>query len=1408
MSIRPPSLAPLAALALLLASCSPAPDGPSTTETDAGQPDIPIQIDGSDSGPQPGDPWIDLVAPDRGPLEGGVEVEIRGQEFDPGVRVWFGETEAKVDYMAGTTRIFVTAPSALIPGAADVRIRNKDGSQAMRKRGFAYLAHVTADAFEPARGPHLGGTVMTVRGEGFLPGDRVLVGWRSAVSSKVVDSNTIVAITPPYTLLPDQDRVDVVVAVRHGSGLTVLDDTWEYGRVPEVRRVDPATVPMAGGDATLVGEAMGNIGTGWADGVLIQLSDGDASSSRGAKMPARDLIDPAAKPGAVPLLVDGPFGPSVLDPAFAYVDGSKLAVYGAVPDTGPTAGGTQVAILADTAGKKVTGVRFGDASAKFELKKGTLLATLPPGDKGKVALRLETVGGTATLPDGFTYYTQTKLDTVEPAEGPAAGGTSVKVRGKGFAAGCTVRFGTYLATILDVSPNGTVIEATTPRGAPGPVDVQVRCGSVQATAISAFNYLLSGPRIDAVVPASGATGGGSEVTIHGSGFVKGMTVLFGGKLGKGVNVLDSGRLRVRTPPHDPGPVTVDVVVDNTWDSLIDGYLYFSPTNPYGGTYGQPVKGTVNVTVLDIYTLKPLEKAWVQVGQPGEPGYPQYGGWTNDQGQAVFAGADLHPPITVSATKLQYSASSIVHFDATNATLLLFPWNPPSTGPGKPPTGPPYATLEGKVLDLDKYMLVPPTNCTGQAPICKFCKVDEDCKPESDSDTNTYRCAASGGDGGRCFPLCKPELETTSQAVCNKGFSCVGDLKDTSLHVCKPSIGIRRVECRTSIRSMNGVNPNPGTAAKVDEKTGEFMISSRVDELALYCVGGYDTHEGEFLPTAMGVRRHIFPVPNDTVKNLDILLNIPLKRDLDVWLDHPPKYFPAETKGKLALEAWLFLGSDGFIPIYQPPSPPGKAAGVPLVDVKDDMILPTQPLLLPKELTDTTYTYRAVASFGDSQSSPMSGTFHDGIVSPGDTNRLVRKANGDWGDSKLGVNKTLVAVLPGDGGETLFATSRGYLYRGSVADPYIIYFPPVVDIYEGPPVVMAAAGTATDATIVGEEGLIRRLKADLVVQEKGALIEDLVGVCHGPKGRVAVGIKGGLQVNPGDGWVELDVGKKAPLHGVACTPSGAVAVGDNGRAIDVDLSDDTPKADVKELGSTIHLHSVVHLSDGLQWAAGDGKPGHGAALFKRAANGTWEQGWPAGTKSQEIRPLRLIVPIDKSNLLLIDREGGIRRLGPTGLFDESPERLDVRPRAGVTLADGQTVLVGQPGLWLGPFLSIPEISSPPEIVKPSEVTVEWSVTPGPDSSVGRVHVESQGFPFWWLYVAPEVTKLKLPDFKSLKQLQVFIDGDYLARVDRIYQPGLSIDGFSTFKLEFGQWRSWSTNYRFFTMSTNGQGPPNP
>ena len=88
------------------------------------------------------------------------------------------------------------------------------------------------------------------------------------------------------------------------------------------------------------------------------------------------------------------------------------------------------------------------------------------------------------------------------------------------------------------------------------------------------------PTVVSVEPGTGSTRGGESVVVTGSGFVRGVTVLFGGVLATSVTILDSNgtQLRLTTPAHSAGPV--DVVASNPdgrSGTLPSGYSYVAPT---------------------------------------------------------------------------------------------------------------------------------------------------------------------------------------------------------------------------------------------------------------------------------------------------------------------------------------------------------------------------------------------------------------------------------------------------------------------------------------------------------------------------------------------------------------------------------------------------------------------------------------------------------------------------------------------------------------------------------------------------------------------------------------------------------------------------------------------------------------
>jgi hypothetical protein len=169
---------------------------------------------------------------------------------------------------------------------------------------------------------------------------------------------------------------------------------------------------------------------------------------------------------------------------------------------------------------------------------------------------------------------------MSPSEGSSAGGTRVVIAGTGF----LIR-GKGAATVtvdgrpVNASPSldGTTIDLTMPAHATGKVDVTVigPLGQVQASVPGGYTYVpLPPPVITELRPNLGSTGGGTWISIIGTGFQFGPTVTVGGI----VTPLDdhwAGVLYLFTPAHAAG--TAEVIVTNPdGQSGSAGFTYVSP----------------------------------------------------------------------------------------------------------------------------------------------------------------------------------------------------------------------------------------------------------------------------------------------------------------------------------------------------------------------------------------------------------------------------------------------------------------------------------------------------------------------------------------------------------------------------------------------------------------------------------------------------------------------------------------------------------------------------------------------------------------------------------------------------------------------------------------------------------------
>jgi len=209
-------------------------------------------------------PNILSVTPNAGPLEGGTEIIIIGTGFLPQADVLIGDAEATryAGSWSSTRIIMKTPPSSA--GTKDVVVQNRDGQKAILEAGFTYNPAPAITKVIPDNGRLAGGTQITLQGNGFLPGAKVLFGdvyarfLVVASSIRVMSPNLITVVTPAGEPGPK----DVVVRNPDRQEI-VLPGGFTYNPLPTIMSISPNNGPASGGTKILI------TGTGFLLGVKV-----------------------------------------------------------------------------------------------------------------------------------------------------------------------------------------------------------------------------------------------------------------------------------------------------------------------------------------------------------------------------------------------------------------------------------------------------------------------------------------------------------------------------------------------------------------------------------------------------------------------------------------------------------------------------------------------------------------------------------------------------------------------------------------------------------------------------------------------------------------------------------------------------------------------------------------------------------------------------------------------------------------------------------------------------------------------------------------------------------------------------------------------------------------------------------
>lgn len=241
---------------------------------------------------------------------------------------------------------------------------------------------------------------------------------------------------------------------------------------------------------------------------------------------------------------------------------------GGAPASGSIIGGDTLTVTGSGFDES-SEVRVGGALATVVSRTGAeLVVTTPSGAEGPADVSVTNFGDlTATLPGAFLYISPVvppTITSVTPATGPLAGGATVTLTGTIFKPGAEVSFtvgGSTLPATNVVVQSATSLTCTTPPHAAGPATVTVTnpADNLPGSASGLYTYVAA-PTFAGISPATGLTLGGLQVTITGTGFLPGATVLFGAVPATGVVVAGDGlSLTANTPAVSTnGAVTVTV----------------------------------------------------------------------------------------------------------------------------------------------------------------------------------------------------------------------------------------------------------------------------------------------------------------------------------------------------------------------------------------------------------------------------------------------------------------------------------------------------------------------------------------------------------------------------------------------------------------------------------------------------------------------------------------------------------------------------------------------------------------------------------------------------------------------------------------------------------------------------------
>ena len=406
-------------------------------------------------------PVITSITPASGPSAGGIAVQIRGLNFSTGGDVTVG---GRTCPSTAWSNIAVTCTLPAGEGTNQPVVVSVDGQSAPGVN-FSYMApEITS--FNPASLPTAGGGPLQINGVNFGLTPTVTVADKPCPVQ--TSTHTQILCTAPA----GEGTASVVL---NSGGQTSNTARIAFQR-PELTSITPLSGPQTGGTTLQV------FGTNLGITPSVTVGTLPCPVISRALNEIRCTVPPSDTPGQQRVVVTAG-GQASGYQLFDYIASPSIA--GASPFSLPTAGGISLTISGSNFGSSFGTVMIGSAICIPSTWTNTAIVCTAPAGEGSPMLSVKTSDDRTSNTIRLSYVAP-MITSINPASGPAAGGTTIEVMGTNFGLNAVVTVGGQPCVPVMPQSHQRYV-CTVPAGAAGPAPVMLSVGG-QSSAPIPYTY--------------------------------------------------------------------------------------------------------------------------------------------------------------------------------------------------------------------------------------------------------------------------------------------------------------------------------------------------------------------------------------------------------------------------------------------------------------------------------------------------------------------------------------------------------------------------------------------------------------------------------------------------------------------------------------------------------------------------------------------------------------------------------------------------------------------------------------------------------------------------------------------------------------------------------------------------------